>query len=234
MLLAYGWGYNAGRWRHFVPTLAAAGFHVLAYDPPGHGLNKGERYLNLVVNSAIQTDLLERYGPAAAILAHSFGGTSAVLTLEKLPALQRPLRMVLMASFSNASKVFSQYRRHLGLWPALYQRMLRAIEHNVGMSVHDFDMARMSARLGNVAALIVHDPADGVTPFSNAQRYHAYWPGSALLRANGAGHHLGTTEVTNNILQFLTKGLLPEAVEMEGRHLPADHDLVRFFAGMEV
>ena len=58
--------------------------------------------------------------------------------------------------------------------------------------------------------------------------------GNALLRANGAGHHLGTTEVTNNILQFLTKGLLPEAVEMEGRHLPADHDLVRFFAGMEV
>lgn len=38
VLLSYGWAYNAGRWRHFVPELLEAGYRVLAYDPPGHGL----------------------------------------------------------------------------------------------------------------------------------------------------------------------------------------------------
>lgn len=233
VLLTYGWGYNAGRWRHFVPALTAAGFHVLAYDPPGHGLNQGARYLNLVTNSAIQSDLLERYGPATAILGHSFGGSAAVVTVKNQPGLQRPLRMVVMASFSNASRIFAEYRRLLGLWPALYHRMLHLIEHHAGMPVHAFDMARMSANLGNVEALIVHDPTEKVTPFSNALRYQAYWPGSALLQAHGAGHHLGKTEITNSIVQFLTEGILPAAAEISQQNLPADHDLVRFFAGME-
>ena len=44
IFLSYGWGYNAGRWRHFVPDLLEAGYRVLAYDLPGHGLApKGRR-----------------------------------------------------------------------------------------------------------------------------------------------------------------------------------------------
>jgi hypothetical protein len=30
VLLSYGWSYNAGRWRHYVPALVAAGYRVVA------------------------------------------------------------------------------------------------------------------------------------------------------------------------------------------------------------
>lgn len=234
VLLSYGWGYNAGRWRHYVPALVDAGFHVLAYDPPGHGLNKGPRTLNLAINSNIQRSLMDTYGPAIAVLAHSFGGSSAVLSLYNQTPLQRPLRMVLMASFSRAPRIFASYRRLLGLWTATYQGMLRYVEEKAGQPIYAFDMARMSAELGNVAALIVHDPAEKVTPFANALRYQAYWPGSALLRTPGAGHHLGKASVTEDILRFLIDGILPHDAETNAHPLPANHDLVRFFAGMEV
>jgi len=233
ILLAYGWGYNAGRWRHFIPALEIAGFHVLAYDPPGHGFSAG-KLLNLPINSAIQADLIRHYGPVEAILAHSFGGTSAVLTLNNLPPQLRPKRIVIMASFSSAPKIFSDYSHLLGMRKALYYSMVRQLEQIAGMPLRQFDMARMSGHLEQVKALLVHDPNDKVTAFSNALRYHAFWRGSALLRAEGGGHHLGNQEITTAVLNFLIAGALPSFVEISHQTLSADHDLVRYFAGMEV
>jgi pimeloyl-ACP methyl ester carboxylesterase len=233
ILLAYGWGYNAGRWRHFVPALETAGFHVVAYDPPGHGLSAG-KVLNLATNSAIQLDLIARYGPVAAILAHSFGGGSAVLTAQALPPQERPARMVIMASFSSAPKIFSEYRRALGMRKALFYSMVRVLETKAGAPLRHFDMARLSGQLAQVKSLLVHDPEDQVTPFSHALRYHTFWRGSALLRATGGGHHLGNANITTAILDFLISGEVPVAAAISERTLPADHDLVRYFAGMEV
>ena len=233
VLLSYGWAYNAGRWRHFVPGLVEAGFHVVAYDPPGHGLNESGT-LNLAANSQIQQGLIEKYGPVYAVLAHSFGGATAVYTLSQLPANHLPKRMVLMASFSSAPRIFADYRRHLGLWQYTYRQMIAVLEGKIGVSIQHFDMARLSAELGRTEALLVHAPDDAVTPFSNALRYQRYWPGSALWRAEGGGHHLGTSEITEGIIQFIAEGNLPEAAEPGELVLNAQHDLVRYFAGMEV
>ncbi len=233
LLLSYGWAYNAGRWRHFVPELAAAGFHVLAYDPPAHGANSG-KMLDLPANGIIQRNLLERYGPVEAMLVHSFGAGAAVMTVADLPADLRPRRMVIMATFSSASRVFSNFRRQLGLWKSTYREMVWRIENIAGAPIHSYDMALVSGQLGRVKTLLVHDPDDRVTPFSNALRYQAYWPGLALWRAHGGGHHLGKAYITEGIIRFLCDGLLPESAEIAHTTLPAGHDLARYFAGMEV
>ncbi len=234
ILLSYGWAYNAGRWRHYVPALVEAGFHVVAYDPPGHGWNnKGKRFLNVAINADIQRNLMERYGPVEAVLAHSFGGSSAVYTIAQLPKQLRPKRMVLMASFSSAPQVFQGFKKGLGLWPNVFYGMVRYAEAQVGAPIHTFDMARMSGQLEGVDALLVHDPKDAVTSFTHIERYHAFWPNSALYRAKGAGHHLGTAAVTEAVLRFLVKGEVPSDAEYKAEKLPADHDLVRYFAGME-
>jgi pimeloyl-ACP methyl ester carboxylesterase len=235
VLLSYGWEYNAGRWRHFVPSLVEEGFHVVAYDPPGHGNNigRGKRFLTVPINAAIQRGLIEKYGRPAAVIAHSFGGACMVHAVRGLSPEMRPLRMAIMATFSSAPRVFAEYQKALGLWPSLYYGMIRRLEKILGAPLESFDMARMSSELGSVEALLVHDPADKVTPFVNAQRYHAYWPGSMLLRANGAGHHLGTAAITEQVLAFVTTGRMPAQAFTNAKPLAANHDLVRFFAGME-
>lgn len=232
ILLSYGWGYNAGRWRHFVPDLVAAGFRVVAYDPPGHGRAAGNR-MTLPDNAAIITELIRTYGQPAAFIGHSFGGASGVLALSDLPNELHPKRMVVMASFSDARAVFRQFRSILKLAYRTYYGFLHELERRTGRSVQEFDLTRYAARLGHVRALLIHDTEDPVTPYGQALRYHLFWPGSRLLSPTGKGHHLGSAEITRHVIAFAAHGLFPRQAEPAPRKLPADHDLVRFFSGLE-
>ena len=231
VLLSYGWAYNAGRWRHFVPALVEAGYRVLAYDPPGHGLAP-TGVLNIPMNAAILRDLLKTYGPVDTMVGHSFGGSSSVYAIHDLPTSLHPRRMAIMASFSYAPRVFKQYKKALGLWSPLYWSMARNFEHQVGHPLSYFDFAMMSAHLPHVEALLVHSPADLVTPYAEACRYHDFWPGSHLLSPSEGGHHLGTKEITQAVLGFIQHGRVPAQAVRQEQPLYAGHDLVRYFAGL--
>jgi len=231
IVLSYGWGYNSGRWRYFVPALLEAGYRVLAYDPPGHGMApKG--VLNIPANAAILRVLLEEYGPAEAVVGHSFGGSSLVYALHQLPRALHPKRMAVMASFSYAPRVFLEYRKTLGLWSPLYWSMVRGFEQRVGKTLDHYDFAIMTSAFSHVQGLLVHDPADAVTPYAEAQRYHDFWPDSHLHSPKEGGHHLGTADVTDAVLQFILNGKIPVLAVRQERPVYAEHELVRHFAGL--
>ncbi len=231
VLLSYGWAYNAGRWRHFVPDLLAAGYRVIAYDPPGHGLSPSGT-LNIPANAAIIRALLEAYGVPHAMVGHSFGGSSMVCALNDLPSTLHPKRLVIMASFSFAPRVFRQYKETLGLWSPLYWRMVRGFEKRVGHSIDYYDFAMMTATFPHIDGLLIHDPADAVTPYAEARRYHDFWPGSYLYSPTEGGHHLGTTGITRIVLQYVQHGDVPVAAEQQAQSLYAGHELVQYFAGV--
>lgn len=202
VLLSYGWGYNAGRWRHFVPALVEAGYRVIAYDPTGHGQAPKGR-LHFVDNMNIIIDLVSENGQPAAIIAHSFGGACSVQAMDFLDRELHPPRMVVMASFSHAEQsVFQTFRKALGLRDKAYKAYVAAIARTAGNRRRDFNIGAFSAQLGHIQALIVHDPKDAVTNFIQAQGYTKHWPGSRLLAPEGAGHHLGQQAVTDQILEF--------------------------------
>lgn len=231
VFLSYGWAYNAGRWRHFVPELLDAGYRVIAYDPPGHGL-AASGPMSIPVNAAIIRALLEEYGTPYAIVGHSFGGSSSIYALKELPRTLHPRRMVVMASFSFAPRVFWQYKKALNLWSPLYWNMVRGFEKRVGHSIDYYDFAIMSAAFPHIEGLLVHDPGDPVTPFEESRRIHDFWPGSHLYSPTEGGHHLGTEGITNAVLRFVKHGEIPDQAQRQERPLPAGHELVRHFVGV--
>ena len=206
---AYGWGYNAGRWRHYVPRLVETGYRVVAFDLPGHGHCTGSRQLTYPMAAEIEMTLIRRLGGVELVLAHSFGGSCLVESLTLLPEHLRPRRMCLLAIVSEVRWLFVGFVQFMGLREVVYEQMQRRIEELTGRSLDEFDVATVAGQLKAIPTLLVHDPEDPVTAYRNAQRNHSHWPGSWLYSPVGAGHHLGTAEVTAAVLDWLIKGAVP-------------------------
>ena len=208
---AYGWGYNAGRWRHYVPALVEAGYRVVAFDPLGHG-HATYAHLNYPLCVAQTEQVLRHVGGADLALAHSFGGGCLVEALGNLPVELRPRRGVFMAVFSEVRWIFMVFVRSLGLRDTIFRYMEEYVEQLTGRNLDEFDVAVNSGKLREMETLLIHDPEDTVTGYRNARRNHSHWRGSALYAPRGAGHHLGTAGVTKVVLNFLIEGKLPQDV----------------------
>ena len=118
-----------------------------------------------------------------------------------------------MAIVSEVRWLFEGFARFMGLRDALYRSMVGYIENFSGRPLDTFDVTTAAAQLTDIPTLLVHDPEDRVTAYRNARRNHSHWRGSWLYSPRGAGHHLGTAEVTRDILTWLIEGTPPTGAE---------------------
>ena len=83
VLLLHCFGLSSQVWREVMPGLAAAGFHVVAYDAPGHGKSdKPARALTLRHLGEVAVAVLDAlHWPDADLIGNSMGGMSALALL---------------------------------------------------------------------------------------------------------------------------------------------------------
>src|SRR5258708_12939055 len=94
VILAHGWGGYAAQMRAFVFPLLSAGYQVIAYDQPAHGVSEG-RLTGLPDFADLLAELAWHHGEARAFIGHSLGGAAGA------PAL--PTRRVRLAKIRPAS-----------------------------------------------------------------------------------------------------------------------------------
>src|SRR5215510_9453315 len=75
VLLVHGWGGRAAQMRAFVFPLLAAGYRVIAYDQPAHGLSEG-KLTGLPDFADVLSEIAASYGAVRAVVAHSLAGAS--------------------------------------------------------------------------------------------------------------------------------------------------------------
>jgi len=82
VFLVHGWGGHAGRLARFAPVLRDAGFSVISFDAPAHGLSDGLHCSLPEFVDAILA-LADRVGAPAGIVAHSLGAAAATVALGR-------------------------------------------------------------------------------------------------------------------------------------------------------
>ena len=200
VLLAHGWGGSAVQMRAFVFPLLSAGYRVIAFDQPAHGVSEG-RLTGLPDFADVLAEVAWHHGEVEGVIAHSMGGAGAAL------AIARGLRVRRVVTI-GASLDVSFFVRQFARWHWIPRRVLSAmqaaIEERFGLRWTDLDMAKLAPRL-SAAALAMHDSGDRLVPWQKGASFARGWPGARLFSTRGLGHRriLQDERVTTLAAQFI-------------------------------
>lgn len=202
--LVHGWGGWRGQLGAFVSPLVAAGRRVVAIDAPGHG-DADPSYLGpnrgtfMEFGEALAA-AVSAFGPPAGLVGHSMGSMVVADAVRAGVAAERVVLISAADSFHAHTHTFASL---LGISDRLRRRMLVELAAMTGRSVAEFDLVPITAM---PATLVVHDRADGETPFATAAAISERWPDARLLATQGLGHYriLADDAVVTAAIEHLT------------------------------
>ncbi|MGH8688768.1 MAG: alpha/beta fold hydrolase [Burkholderiales bacterium] len=183
VLLVHGWGGRATQMRRFVQPLAAAGYRVIAYDQPAHGLSEG-RLTGLPDFADVIAEVAWHHGDVQALVTHSLGGPAAAIAHARGLPLER---VVLVSPPSDLVGYSRRFARWLAIPERARRAMQSAIEERFGVRWADLEIARIAPRL-RAAALVIHDRGDTAVSWRQGLAVAQHWPGARLLSTEGLGH----------------------------------------------
>jgi pimeloyl-ACP methyl ester carboxylesterase len=183
VLLAHGWGGRATQMRRFVAPLLAAGYRVIAYDQPAHGLSDG-RLTGLPDFADVLRAVARHHGGVRAVITHSLGGPAAAIAMARGLRLERA---VLISPPSDLVGYSRRFARWLAIPERVRRRMQAAIEERFGVRWADLELARIAPHM-DAEALVIHDRLDSMIPWRQGAAVARQWPGARLLSTQGLGH----------------------------------------------
>ena len=201
VLLAHGWGGNAAQMRAFAFPLLQAGYRVIAYDQPAHGVSDG-RLTGLPDFADVLGAVAGYHGGIEAVIAHSLGGAAAALSLSWGRVAFN--KIVLVSPPSDLIGYSRRFARWYWMPEAVREAMQNAIEERYGVRWKNLEVRRVAPRLG-ARALVIHDRDDRMMPWTHGAKVAESWPGAQLMLTDGLGHGriLRDERVTRAAADFL-------------------------------
>jgi pimeloyl-ACP methyl ester carboxylesterase len=201
VLLAHGWGGNAAQMRAFAFPLLQAGYRVIAYDQPAHGVSEG-KLTGLPDFAEVLGAVAARHAGVEAVVAHSLGGAAAALSLYTHKVSFK--KIVLVSPPSDLVGYSRRFARWYWMPEPVRKAMQTAIEDRYGVRWEDIELSRVAPRLA-ADALVIHDRDDRLMPWTHGASVARHWPGAQLMLTDGLGHRriLGDAAVTRAAADFI-------------------------------
>lgn len=202
VMLVHGWTGRGSQMAAFAQALLKAGFSVLAFDNHAHAQTAGKS-TDIFIQSEVQQKVNEMFGPAYAIIAHSFGGMVTPYSLNHGMQTQKVVLISPPARFYYLMERFSQ---SLHLPEKVQQKMIKSFKQEYGDNLTEHVSATYTSKqLGHIPALIIHDEDDKDVPISEGELLHQSWPNSKMIRTRGLGHRriLYDSQVIENTVNFI-------------------------------
>ena len=167
VLMVHGWGGSSGDWSALAPRLIEAGYRVVMFDFPAHGMSGGVRTALPDMVRALHSVAHELafgpgggFEPVEAVVAHSFGAAAAVLAARE-GLLAR--RLVLLNPVSDPMSFAEPVVHALGLDRTTRAGMLDRIRIRAGGDLRRIDVVRAAKDLP-LPGLVIHDSDDATVP----------------------------------------------------------------------
>jgi len=187
--LVHGWGGWRGQMGAFVAPLVDAGYRAVAFDGPGHGearpgfMGPGRGTL-MELMEALEV-VGQEMGPAAGVVAHSLGTTSAAHVVHEGFTAKK---LVLVAPNGSFVDLVARFADALSLRERTTNDLRHAVESFTGRRLSDFDIPPLGAAGGMPDTLVVHDHRDRQVDHAEAEAIVTAWPNARLVSTDGLGH----------------------------------------------
>lgn len=204
VLLVHGWESRGTALRSFVPPLLKRGYRVVALDGPAHG-NSGGKRTNIIEFGGAVSAIIKQVGGVHSIIAHSFGGASTVFALRNIDPSAKVENLVLIGVPNRLSRVVASTAKTLNLPGNVKQHFRAMLEHKLGTSIDQADLANAAGKVNVKELLIVHDRYDPVVDFESAEEVFEAWDDATLLITEGYGHYrlMKNSKITERVAAFI-------------------------------
>lgn len=204
VILVHGWGSRGSRLAGAAGALAEAGFRVVLYDAPAHGLSTG-RFASLPEFARALQAVGESVGPVYGLVGHSLGGAAISLALKWGLAAERA---VLIAPPSDVVVFSHAFAHHIGLPRRAHDVMRKNLEARLDMRWDEIHIPTLARGL-RTPVLVAHDRDDPDVPYAHAEEIVEAWPQARLLTTSGLGHRaiLRDPGVVRATVEFLLEGV---------------------------
>lgn len=189
VLIAHGWTSEASFMAVFAEQIRRAGFRVVAFDQPGHGMS-AQQHASLIDCSRALLQVADALGPFRFAVTHSMGGLATLLAGEGGPPMARAYpfeRYVLVASPNEFSKITQEFADELHLGAAARRCFEQHVERVAHRPIASFTAANLLAATDR-PALVIHGRDDTEVVFKNAEEIAAQCPKAELLPVDSVGH----------------------------------------------
>lgn len=216
LILAHGWGKNAGEMLPLAQLLYKAGFALLLYDGRGHGASGGAGPITIlklaedivagVAYLQTRPDVDKR---RLGILGRSIGGSAAIVAASMEPRIQA---LVSCSAFADPKALTRDFlaMMHVPVWLFAWP-VFQFIECWLGTSMDDVAPQNRIERIA-VPLLLIHGAADTFIQPSNLEALYAraHRDRTQQLLIPGRGHSdlLRDPGCTQQIVMFFSKNLL--------------------------
>jgi pimeloyl-ACP methyl ester carboxylesterase len=199
--LVHGWGSSGARMAGLVRPLVHAGHSVVTFDAPGHGVS-GRGMSSIPEFARTLSALVEREGPAHAVIAHSLGAAATALAVSWGLLVRR---LVFLAPPADPAAWVAAFARNLGLRDDTVARMKARSEQRLRLHWEELNVPRAAAAM-TVPLLVAHDETDDRVSWRDGAAIAAAWPGARLLTTHGLGHSgvVRAPEVVRDVVAFAT------------------------------
>lgn len=188
-----------------ITALLEHGLSPVSFDAPGHG-DSGGRTTTILEYRDILAELHRRHGAFEAVVAHSFGVTSAFLAVRDGV---RADRLVAIGGVPDFAHLVDRFCALPGLRPRPNGELRSRVENLLfpgGPAMRErFSALHQPDRIP-ARVLVIHDEGDDMVPLEQGRRVAgAYADRSRLITTSGLGHRriVAAPEVVAAITDFV-------------------------------
>ncbi len=204
ILIVHGFSSNIFKFEPYVLTLKQAGFEVLAFDAPAHGISDGKE-----INALIYRDMIlaieNEFGNLFGMIAHSLGGLAASMALEQLN-MPENRRLVLIAPATETTTTIDGFYQMLSFSDTVKTAFQEFIQQLANEPPSFYSVARI-ARKSLAPTLWIHDEEDFICPISDVNPVIAEnIPTLEFFITKGLGHNYiyKNPKTIQRVIHFLT------------------------------